>query len=133
MATKCDSSGSPRVFKADHMLYTNPATDINDAMKLAGYTRREISCRHIRKSISKKKRRLQVVNMTGKEKIINNKTTTATVVTSSTSKSNISDLINSSSSSRGVSSRSSNIKCSKPFIASVRKHVQPRKNAFQKF
>jgi hypothetical protein len=54
--TKCDARGSPRVFKAAYMLFTSKETvGMNDAMTLAGYTKREISCRRIRKSISKKK------------------------------------------------------------------------------
>ena len=56
---KCDVRGSPRIFKAAHMLYTNPGIDVSDAMKLAGYSKREIAKRNIRKSISKKKNRLK--------------------------------------------------------------------------
>ncbi len=35
--------GSPRIFRAAHILYTNPGIDVSDAMKLAGYTKREIA------------------------------------------------------------------------------------------
>jgi hypothetical protein len=46
--TKCDARGSPRVFKAAYMLFTSKETvGMNDATKLAGYTKREISCRRI--------------------------------------------------------------------------------------
>jgi predicted histidine transporter YuiF (NhaC family) len=72
---KCDVRGSPRVFKAAHLIFTNPAIDTDDAMKLAGYSRREISCRRIRKSISKKKGRLMMQsnaknNTTKKKKLL---------------------------------------------------------------
>jgi hypothetical protein len=51
--TKCDARGSPRVFKAACMLFTsNGNIKMDDAMKLAGYAKREISCCRIRKSIS---------------------------------------------------------------------------------
>ena len=40
------------------MLFTNPNMTVNDAMKAAEFTKREISKRSVRKSISKKKNRL---------------------------------------------------------------------------
>jgi hypothetical protein len=56
MAPKCEVCSSPRVLKPAHLLFTNPAIDTNDAMRLAGYSRRDISCRRIRKSISQEER-----------------------------------------------------------------------------
>jgi len=56
---KCDVRGSPRIFKAAHMLFTNPSMEVNDAMKLAGYSKHDLTSRRIQKSISKKKCRLQ--------------------------------------------------------------------------
>ncbi len=80
MAPKCDVRGSPRVFKAAHLLFTNPAIDTDDAMRLADYSRRENLCRHIRKSISKKKGRLLNASVKDNKK----KTEAPTVVTTST-------------------------------------------------
>ena len=55
---QCDARGSARVFKAAFMLFTNPNMTVDDAMKAAEFTKREISKRSVRKSISKKKNRL---------------------------------------------------------------------------
>ena len=55
---QCDARGSARVFKAAFMLFTNPNMTVDDAMKAAEFTKREISKRSVRKSISKKKHRL---------------------------------------------------------------------------
>ncbi len=122
--TKCDARGSPRVFKAAYMLFaSNETIKMNDAMKLAGYTKREISCRRIRQSISKKKCRLQQANEKSKSK--NSKA--PTIVTASTKKSNISDLTSSSRSTEALDGASKPTKVS---VASGRKQVQPRKNAF---
>ena len=55
---KCDARGSARVFKAAFMLFTNPNMTVDDAMKAAEFTKREISRRAVRQSISKKKNRL---------------------------------------------------------------------------
>jgi len=56
--TKCDSRGSARVFKAAFMLFTNPNMTVDDAMKAAEFTKREIARRGNRQSVSKKKNRL---------------------------------------------------------------------------
>jgi hypothetical protein len=55
---KCDARGSAWVFKAAFMLFTNPNMTVDDAMKAAEFTKREISRRAVRQSISKKKNRL---------------------------------------------------------------------------
>jgi hypothetical protein len=44
-STKCDARGSPRLFNAASILFTGSATiKMDDAMKLAGCTKHEISC-----------------------------------------------------------------------------------------
>jgi hypothetical protein len=58
----CDVRGSPRIFKAAHMLFTNPGIGVTDAMKLAGYSKRELTKRTIQQNISKKKNRLIKAN-----------------------------------------------------------------------
>ena len=55
---KCDSRGSARVFKAAFMLFTNLNMTVDDAMKAAEFTKREILRRANRQSVSKKKNRL---------------------------------------------------------------------------
>jgi hypothetical protein len=51
--TKCNAHGSPRVFKA--MLFTSKETiGMNDVMKLAGYTKREISWQQMEKGTARK-------------------------------------------------------------------------------
>ena len=131
--TKCDARGSPRVFKAACMLFTsNGNIKMDDAMKLAGYTKREISCRRIRKSISKKKCRLQLANAKN-NKPKNKKQKAPTVVTASTKESNVSDLTTNSSLNNILDGASkSTTKSAKVSVASGRKQVQPRKSAFAK-
>jgi hypothetical protein len=131
--TKCDARGSPRVFKAACMLFTSSGTiKMDDVMKLAGYTKREISCQCIRKSISKKKCRLQLANAkNNKQK--NKKQKAPTIITASTKESNMSDLTTSSSSKSVLDGASkSTTKFSKVLVASGQKQVQPRKSAFAK-
>ncbi len=79
-SNKHDVHGSLRLFKATHLLYTKPAIEISDAMKLTGYSQWEINCRCIRKSISKKKGRLLNASVKDNKK----KTEAPTVVTTST-------------------------------------------------
>jgi len=129
---KCDVRGSPRVFKAAHLIFTNPAIDTDDAMKLAGYSRREISCRRIRKSISKKKGRLMMQrnaknNTTKKKK-------TPSVVTTSTKTSSLSDITIPSNCISSINSSTTTSKKDgmKASVASGRTSVQPRNSAFSK-
>jgi hypothetical protein len=92
---KCDVCGSPRIFKAAYMLFTNPSMEVNDAMKLAGYSKRELTSRRIQKSISKKKCRLQQQNeVNGKKK----GSKPASIVSLSIKRSSLSDITNSSES-----------------------------------
>ena len=49
----------PKIYHAAHLLFTNPNMQIDDAMKLAKYSNRELNVRSIRKAISKKKNRLK--------------------------------------------------------------------------
>ncbi len=54
-SAKCDVRVSSCIFKAAHMLHTNLGIDVSGAMKLAGYSKREIAKRNIRKSEFEKK------------------------------------------------------------------------------
>jgi hypothetical protein len=127
MAPKCDVRGSPRVFKAAHLLFTNPAIDTDDAMRLADYSRRENLCRHIRKSISKKKGRLMQANAK------DNKKRAKAPITTTTKASSLSDLtVPSNSSSKNNATAETKKDETKVSVASGRKTVQPRKNAFAK-
>jgi len=49
----------PKIYHAAHLLFTNPNMQVDDAMKLAKYSNRELNVRSIRKAISKKKNRLK--------------------------------------------------------------------------
>jgi hypothetical protein len=62
MNETCNSQGSPRIFKAAYMLCTTSNLSLSDAMKLAGYKKKEISIHRICQAISKKKSRLVVKN-----------------------------------------------------------------------
>jgi len=136
---KCDVRGSPRIFKAAHMLFTNPSMEVNDAMKLAGYSKRDLTSRRIRKSISKKKCRLQQQSeVNGKKK----GSKPVSIVSLSTKRSSLSDITNSSESKQNGSSsggtttstvstsRKTSSKKTSP--VSGRTKIQPRKNAFSK-
>jgi hypothetical protein len=129
MAPIYDVRGSPRVFKAAHLLFTNPAIDTNDATRLAGYSRHEISCRRIRKSISKKKGRLMQANAKDNKK----RAKAPTVITTTTKAFSLSDLtVQSNSSSKNSSTAASKKNGTKVSVASGRKKVQPHKNTFAK-
>jgi hypothetical protein len=49
----------PKIYHAAHLLFTNPSIDMNDAMILAKYSKKDLKSRGIRQAISKKKNRLK--------------------------------------------------------------------------
>jgi len=49
----------PKIYHAAHLLFTNPSIDMNDAMILAKYSKKDLKSRRIRQAISKKKNRLK--------------------------------------------------------------------------
>ena len=95
--SKCDSRGSARVFKAAFMLFTNRNMTVDDAMKAADFTKREISRRANRQSVSKKKNRL----MQASARMVNQSTAqpppVGHVTISGSSAANVSSLSNKSS------------------------------------
>ncbi len=46
----------PKIYHAAHLLFTNPQTNIADAVVLAKYSKKQLKVRQIRRAISKKKR-----------------------------------------------------------------------------
>ncbi len=102
---------------------------VNDALKLAGYSRQEINCHGIRKSISKKKCWLLNASVKNNKK----KTKAPTVVTiTSTKTSSLSDLTVTSNSKAG--STAASIKDgTKVLIASGRKKLSHVKMILLKF
>jgi hypothetical protein len=102
------------------MLYTNPGIDVSDAMKLAGYSKREIAKRNIRKSISKKKNRL-------KQQIVEVKKSVPTVITASStnSKANISDVTDTTISTCQQKSHTVMPNSKKSLVASARQSIKP--------
>ena len=101
--------------------------DVSDAMKLAGYSKREIAKRNIRKSISKKKIRLKQQNVEVKKKV-------PTVITASStnSKANISDVTDTTISTCPQKSHTVMPSSKKSLVASARKSIKPRNKAFAK-
>ncbi len=46
----------PKIYHAAHLLFTNPQTNIADAVVLAKYSKKQLKVRQIRRAISKKKK-----------------------------------------------------------------------------
>jgi hypothetical protein len=115
------------------MLFTNPGIGVTDAMKLAGYSKRELTKRTIRQSISKKKNRLIKANEQNNSK--KKKPPSSTITTSNVSRNNLSDITLSTISANqpaAVSNASSTSTKTKPTVASARKSIKPKKKAFTK-
>jgi hypothetical protein len=136
----CDVQGSPRIYKAAHTLFTIPGIAVSDAMKLAGYSKHDITKRSIRQSISKKKNRLIKANEK-MEKSSANRRPPLSVITTSSSRANLSDISGSKNSANqpaAVSTVASSSKSNKTnstktlTVASARKSIKPRQKAFSK-
>jgi hypothetical protein len=122
------------------MLFTNPGIDVSDVMKLAGYSKREITKRIIRKSISKKKSQIDQSKWNEGEKQCNEKAPLS-IITTSSSKANLSDISGSKKSANqpavvltaASSSKSTKTNSTKTLtVASARKPIKPRQKAFSK-
>ncbi len=109
------------------MLHTNLGIDVSGAMKLAGYSKREIAKRSIRKSIVKKKNRLIQQNVEVKKSV-------PTVITASNTntKANVSDVTDTTMSNGSKRSHTAMLDSNKSRVASARKSIKPRKKAFAK-
>jgi hypothetical protein len=129
MKETCDSRGSPRIFKAAYMLCTTSNLSLSDAMKLAGYKKKEIAIRRIRQAISKKKSRLVVKNGG-----TNNPPPQPSVSFSNRStKTKLSDLTSSTANTNSTNGTATMSKeGTKKTAISGRKSVKPRKKAFAK-